>query len=201
MTNWDYANVVPTQTWRGANTVVRELELVKDNQGYKITTVPVKNLDNYIVNTEVQKKILVKKRADILTKDKIDLTKADISLTMSQLKKGSYTIVVSNEEGDELRFGIDNTKEELFVDRSKSSNATGFHKFTASFSEAKLEGLQKKAKLRFLLDKTSIELFYNDGQKVLTEIFYTKSPFTRLNIESNQNFEIDNLTINQLDFK
>jgi levanase/fructan beta-fructosidase len=54
--NWDYANVVPTQTWRGANTVVRELELVKDNQGYKINTIPVKNLDNYIVNTEVQKK-------------------------------------------------------------------------------------------------------------------------------------------------
>ncbi len=201
MTNWDYANVVPTQTWRGANTVVRELELVKDNQGYKITTIPVKNLENYIVNTEVQKKISVKKSADILTKNKIDFTKADISLTMSQLKKGMYTLVLSNEDGDELRFGIDNTKEELFVDRSKSSNATGFHKFTAWVSKAKLEGLQKKTKLRFLLDKTSIELFYNDGQKVLTEIFYTKSPFTKLSVESNQNFEIDNLTINQLDFK
>lgn len=200
MSNWDYANVVPTQTWRGANTAVRELELVKDTTGYRLNTVPVKNLQDYIVKTDVQKKISVKQNEVLIPEGKTDLTQADISLNLKNLKKETYTLVLSNTDGDELRFGIDNAKGELFVDRSKSSNATSFHKFTAAVSKAKLPDTQKQVKLRFLLDKTSIEIFYNDGEKALTEIFYTKSPFTTLRVESNQKFEIENLVINQLNF-
>jgi fructan beta-fructosidase len=198
MSNWDYANVVPTQTWRGANTMVRELELVKDGSGYRLNSTPAENLKNYISATETQKKIAVKQSATLSTGKNI--SQADISLTLKGLKKGAYTLILSNADGDVLKFGIDNTAKELFIDRSASSNATSFHKFTAAASKVPLAEAQKQAGFRFLLDKTSIEIFYNNGEKVITEIFYTKSPFTTLKVQGAEKFEIENLTINQFNF-
>ncbi len=47
MSNWMYANVVPTETWRSACTIPRELKLLKVANDYRITSVPVNELNNY----------------------------------------------------------------------------------------------------------------------------------------------------------
>ncbi|MFP5438249.1 MAG: glycoside hydrolase family 32 protein [Bacteroidia bacterium] len=200
LTNWDYANVMPTQTWRGANTVARELKLIKKGNDYSIVTTPVNELKKYITNTETVKKLTVKGKATLIATGKADLTQADISLNIKGLKKDVYTLALSNADGDVLKFGIDNKTNSLFLDRSGSSNSTSFHKFTAAVSKAPLIGEQKELSIRFILDTTSIEIFYNNGEKVFSEIFYTKTPFTTLSAEAATGFEINNLTINQMKF-
>ena len=45
MTNWEYANVVPTERWRGAMTLPRLLSLEKKDDLYLLKSSPVKELD------------------------------------------------------------------------------------------------------------------------------------------------------------
>jgi len=47
MSNWMYANQVPTETWRSACTIPRELRLVKLGAGYKLASMPVHELSKY----------------------------------------------------------------------------------------------------------------------------------------------------------
>ena len=52
-----------------------------------------------------------------------------------------------------------------------------------------------------LLDKTSIELFYDNGETVMTEIFFPNAPYDKLSIESkNQEFVLDNIEVHELKF-
>ena len=41
MSNWDYAQKVPTYEWRSAMTIAREIGLIKTTEGYRLITVPV----------------------------------------------------------------------------------------------------------------------------------------------------------------
>jgi len=44
MSNWDYAQVVPTENWRSAMTLARNLVLKKTYLGYQLFSEPVKEL-------------------------------------------------------------------------------------------------------------------------------------------------------------
>ncbi|PTS91564.1 hypothetical protein DBR27_20645, partial [Flavobacterium sp. HMWF030] len=61
-----------------------------------------------------------------------------------------------------------------------------------------LEGSQKSAAFKIILDKTSIEIFYNNGEKVMTEIFFLNKPFTSLSITSKEKMEVNNVIIQEL---
>ncbi|MEJ7677545.1 MAG: glycoside hydrolase family 32 protein [Segetibacter sp.] len=45
MSNWQYAKVVPTAAWRSAMTIPRDLKLVKVNNSYLLTSMPVNELN------------------------------------------------------------------------------------------------------------------------------------------------------------
>ena len=200
MSNWEYAEVVPTNGWRSSTTIPRELKLVKKGKDYMVITSPAEALKNYIEKTDSQKKVAVKGTTILSAKDKNDFTKADISFTVQGLKQDIYTFTFTNDAGETLSFGINNKEQNLFVDRSKSSNVSTFHKFTATPSKAVLGEVQKSGTFRILMDKTSIELFYNDGETVMTEIFFTSKPFNTFSASAASPFTISELNINQLKF-
>ena len=55
--------------------------------------------------------------------------------------------------------------------------------------------------VKVIVDKTSIEVFYNNGKTVMTEIFFPEKPMETFSVsKANFNFSIENLTINQLNF-
>lgn len=200
MINLDYGFDTPTTVWRGTNTVVRETELVKDKQGYRLNTLPAAALKKYISGSETVKKINVKKSAALPVQN-TDLANAEINFDLKGLKKGTYTLTFSNTAGDVLVLGVDNTTGAFFIDRTQAANGTTFEKRTKHVAKMPLGSLQKQLGLSLLLDKTSIEIFFNGGEKVMTEIFFTKEPFTTLTAEGSDAFTIENLVINRFDFK
>ncbi len=55
--------------------------------------------------------------------------------------------------------------------------------------------------VKIIVDKTSIEVFYNNGKTVMTEIFFPEKPMEIFSAsKANFNFTIEKLTINQLNF-
>ena len=198
MSNWDYAQDVPTNAWRSSTTIAREIQLVKKGNEYILVSNPVKEIDKYISKTIKVKSLNGKGKLSIPEAGKIDLTQAIINFNLKNLQKDTYTFTLSNAAGESLTFGINNSDHYLFLDRTKSGKTDFSEKFAATITKAILDGNQKEAAFKIILDKTSIEIFYNNGEKVITELFFPNQPFTELTVSSNQEIELNNLVINQL---
>lgn len=198
MSNWDYAQQVPTTTWRSSTTIPRELKLVKKGNHYNLVSTPVKEINNYVSKTIKTKSKTGKGTLNLIENGKVDLTQTVISLDLKNLKQEDYTFTLSNTNGESLSFGLNNKENYLFVDRSKAGKTDFSDKFALPVSKAFLEGSQKSAAFKIILDKTSIEIFYNNGEKVMTEIFFLNKPFTSLSITSKEKMEVNNLISQEL---
>jgi levanase/fructan beta-fructosidase len=198
MSNWDYAQDVPTNAWRSATTITREIQLIKNGNDYSLVSNPVNEINKYVSKSIKKKNLKGKGNLSISEAGKIDLTKAIIDFKLKNLKQDTYTFTLSNDKGESLTFGINNSDHYLFVDRSKSGKNDFSEKFAATITKAALNGNQKEGVFKIILDKTSIEIFYNNGEKVVTEIFFTNHPFTSLSVSSKEEIELNNFVINQL---
>lgn len=200
MSNWEYAQQVPTTTWRSSTTIPRELKLVKKEGNYNLVSMPVRELNNYVAETISAKSLNGKGNLTLVKDGFNDLTKSIISLDLKKLKQCDYTFTLSNLDGESLSFGLNNKENFLFIDRSKAGKVDFSDKFASTISKAFLEGSQKSAAFKIILDKTSIEIFYNNGEKVMTEIFFLNKPFSALSISSKEKIEINNFKIQELNF-
>ncbi len=200
MSNWEYAQQVPTTTWRSSTTIPRELKLVKKEGNYNLVSMPVRELNNYVAETISAKSLNGKGNLTLVKDGFNDLTKSIINLDLKKLKQCDYTFTLSNLDGESLSFGLNNKENFLFIDRSKAGKVDFSDKFASTISKAFLEGSQKSAAFKIILDKTSIEIFYNNGEKVMTEIFFLNKPFSALSISSKEKMEINNFKIQELNF-
>lgn len=202
MSNWDYAQVVPTTTWRSAMTIPRELKLKRVDGEYILFSRPIKELDKY-KNTLLEKENLTIEKEFILVDKTIDVNKSIVEIELSELKEDTYTFILSNSEGDVLEFGINNVEHYYFVDRTQSGNIQFSEKFADKISKAKFENQLKNVSIQMLIDKTSIELFYNLGEIVMTEIFFPNQPMETLKLVTLNNSEmtIEKLEVSEIKLK
>jgi levanase/fructan beta-fructosidase len=201
MSNWDYANVVPTEKWRSAMTIPREITLVKYGNQYRLKSLPIKELQNYVSKVISEDVISITDETVIAKSPLVDFTKLDIQFSLSELKNDIYTFILNNSKGESIEFGLNNKEGFFFIDRSKSGNISFSEKFSNSISKAFLKKDLKNLDVRIILDKTSIELFINDGETVITEIFFNTQPFDSFSLKSVEHgVEIKNINIKQLKF-
>ncbi|MFV8465676.1 glycoside hydrolase family 32 protein [Flavobacterium sp. LB1P62] len=202
MSNWQYANKVPTEKWRGSMTLPRELKLIEAGNHFRVSSQPVKELQNYVSKT-IKKEVLKisEKKTVLIDKSLVDLSRLDIHFTMKNLKKDVYTFSLSNNANNAIHFGINTKDKYFFIDRRKSGNLSFSDVFAKEISKAPFTKDFDKMDVRVVIDKTSIEVFYNNGQTVMTEIFFPEKPMETFSVtKANFNFTIENLIINQLKF-
>jgi len=201
MSNWDYAQKVPTEKWRSSMTIPRELSLIKEEGHYRVSFQPVRELKNYISKTIKKESLKIDKETVITDKSLVDLSKVEIRFTLKDLKKDIYTFSLSNKTGNALRFGINKKDNYFFIDRSKSGKIAFSDVFANTISKAPFTEDFDKIDLRVIVDKTSIEIFYNNGKTVMTEIFFPEKPMKYFSVsKAEAGYTIENLIINQLNF-
>ena len=199
MSNWDYATVVPTETWRSAMTIARTIELQKIDDSYRLLFQPVKELNSYRSTKYKKQSIAVKGETKLIDSKSIDLSSTEINFKISDLKNGGFTFKLTNKQGDTLAFGYNNSDKNFFVDRRKSGKIDFSEKFANRVSIAKRTSLDADLSGTIILDKTSIELFYDNGETVMTELFFPNAPFEKLSIEpEDQEFILGNIEINKI---
>ena len=202
MSNWEYAQKVPTQKWRSAMTIARELKLVKSENSYRIVSQPIKELQKYHKKSVKKDSLQVIKETVVVDSSMVDLTRAEIKFELKDLKEVTYTFIVHNKKGNEIRFGLNNKEKYFFIDRSKVGDNSFSEGFGNELSKAPYHSNYKDLSVWFLLDKTSIEIFYNNGETVMTEIFFADKPMSTFSVDSeNESVTIENLEANQFDFK
>ncbi|MGB7395676.1 MAG: glycoside hydrolase family 32 protein, partial [Pricia sp.] len=200
MSNWQYANEVPTETWRGAMTVARELQLIKTPKSYRLVSQPVDQLEDFRTKKYQKEDISIGGETVLTTSEKINLSSAEIRFKISEPKAG-FKYVLSNQQGDSLVFGFKATDRQFYLDRGQAGKVDFSEEFAKQPSTAPRIGEGQGINGIILLDKTSVELFYNDGTTVMTEIFFPNAPFESLSIApENQEFILDRIEVHELNF-
>ncbi|MCP5396047.1 MAG: glycoside hydrolase family 32 protein [Sphingomonadaceae bacterium] len=168
MSNWLYAQKVPTGKWRSAMTAPRELKLHRSPDGPELRSRPAPELEQ-------------------LRGDKIAITDGDFPAGIMpsgevelrvQLPEsgGSFALELSNSKGEVLSLGLD-ASGQYYVDRSKAGPddwAPGF----ATTHRARRRAMGRVVTLRILLDRSSAELFADGGRTVMTETFFPSDDFS-----------------------
>lgn len=176
MSNWQYANVVPTEKWRSATTVPRDLGLEKIGDKYFVTSVPSKELKNL---EEVQ---------GTLADNKAKLNGAAV-LHMSADTIESFTVTLSNDSSQKVVVGYDKAANQYYIDRTRAGKVA-FEKGFASRTVAPRIAKTDKTNIVLIIDVASVELFADNGLTVMTGIFFPDTDFTDIAIDTQNKFNI-----------
>lgn len=163
MSNWLYAQQVPTEIWRSAMTVPRVLELKQTGGDYTLFSKPIQELNNLRVNS----KKVPSNRIALLS---------DVSEIEMELAETDFEMVFSNNNNEKVVLKKENNQ--IMFDRSKSG-ITNFNTDFIKVHKAPLQNIILK-NVKVYIDRSSMEIIFNDGELNMTELVFPQSPYTIL---------------------
>lgn len=194
MSNWEYSQIVPTNKWRGAMTVPRELELVKiDGQTY-VASKPVSELNTLHEGKGLKAGLALNSSVDLAETYDIRPSKFDLSFT---IENKPFELKLSNDEGEYLLVGYDLGNREFYIDRRRAGK-TSFSDAFGRRNTAKRISNDGNIEIRLLVDVSSIELFTDDGEVVMTSLFFPNSDFTNLELSTESKTTLKGFEINEM---
>ncbi len=179
MSNWMYANLVPTTTWRNAMTIPRELRLMHVGNDLLLASAPVKELIA-IENSPVNYTGVTAANTTHLTQQ-INPVKLPCRINLSTASIQDFAFTLSNNMGEELVIGFDKNANQYFIDRTKSGK-TDFEKGFAARHTAPRFSMGTAMDMSVIIDESSIELFADKGLTVMTEIFFPSRPYNTFHL-------------------
>ena len=195
MSNWQYATDVPTLQFRSANTLPREMELFTTPDGeLMVASVPSPELEKLrgkIIDKAVNKNIGANNSNFKLPSDGI----CEIDLSFEATNNDLITFTLSNSKGEKVIMKYDSKNRTMSFDRRESGIVDFSQKFPAVTVSPTFEK-DGKINLRIFIDRSSIELFGNNGQFVMTNLVFPNEPYSNLSINSkNGNAKLTDLKI------
>ena len=161
MSNWQYANQVPTMQYRSANSMPRDLGLFTDAGETYVSVVPSKELL-------------------ALRGDKTNRLSAACELVVDIKSQSKPTVITLSNARDEQVVMTYNPKDCTFsMDRTQSGN-TGFSDMFKAKTIAPTHGTIRQ--LRIFIDKCSIEAFDAAGKMAMTNLVFPTEPYGRLTV-------------------
>ncbi|NAS12797.1 glycoside hydrolase family 32 protein [Flavobacteriaceae bacterium R33] len=194
MSNWDYARDTPTENWRSAMTLPRNLRLLKKGDRFIVASSPVENFGT-ILKREVQESVqLASEASKTITFD--NLNQAEVRFSTS----GDFVLKFKNSLEEELVLTLDSDKNLFLLDRVASGKTAFKENFADKIQQMPVADLgDAPATFRILMDWSSIEVFINDGEYVMTAQLFPNEPYTELEIRnpSEEDLDIPDLEISR----
>ncbi|UCG87996.1 MAG: glycoside hydrolase family 32 protein [Gemmatimonadota bacterium] len=184
MSNWNYAQVVPTVTWRNAMTVPRSLKLRNTVRGYRLFTHPVEELQALRTVSYALAPETIAASLDITERFVVVAAQAELTLEIEWRPDLHFGIELSNEIGDAYRIGYRAPDDQFYSDRTGAGRNDFSTDFAASVHTAPRQVQTDTLRLHLLIDVASVELFADDGATVMTETFFPREDFTRIRLYS-----------------
>jgi fructan beta-fructosidase len=195
MSNWQYANQVPTQAWRNATNIPRELSLKQSKGEILLASNPVVELKSIADKPMVLKQRVVNHSLDLSsTVNKLG-SRYLLKLTPGTLK--DYCIRFSNTKGEELLIGYDPAKDQYYIDRTRAGKLDFQKNFSGRFTAPRLTAT-KNSDITLMIDQSSVELFADGGLTTMTAIYFPTEDFNSLAIKTTGQLIIKNLSISGL---
>lgn len=197
MSNWQYANNVPTLQYRSANTIARDLSLFKQDGSIFLKSEPCKEMLEARKDGRQIKTVNVAKAETISLSPQSDNGAYEVELSINPGKSKEVSFVLSNGKGEKVLMTYDVVKKTFAIDRTKSGEVSFSNDFPA-VTEITLSK-SKELKLRLFVDKSSIEAFVDNGKFVMTNCVFPSAPYDMITFESDGNrYKVKNINIYQI---
>ena len=158
MSNWQYANQVPTQQFRSANGLPRDLGLYSYNGEDYVSVKP---------SPEVFAAFEKKPSGRLQSAAYIEVTNI----------KSNASIVLSNDKGERVTMVYDGKNATFSMDRTESG-VTDFHSDFKAKTEAPTNGVIKS--MQIFIDRCSIEAFDTEGKVAMTNLVFPSKPYDKI---------------------
>jgi len=168
MNNWNYANAIPTSPWRSAMSVPRELGLRTLDGQVQLVQRPVRELRSLRTRwpSYHRRGVTIPPGSRTLP---IRGNALDIRATLRLGTATQAGLKVRTGNGEETIIGYDAEARELYVDRTRSGRSDFSRDFAADVQRAPLTARHGRVRLRILVDWSSVEVFADQGRRVITD--------------------------------
>ena len=184
MSNWQYATEVPTLQYRSANTLPREMGLFEEKGQYYVSSTPSPELTALRGDlTHQAKRVSVSNQPHNITLPRENDGICEILMEVDARGADSVVMTFSNKAKEEVKLIYHVYKSELSFDRTRSGLVDFSQDFPA-VTVAPTFSSKGKVKLRLFIDRSSMELFEQDGRFAMTNLVFPTSPYTTLSLES-----------------
>ncbi len=186
MSNWDYARDTPTEKWRSAMTVARKLSLSKAENTYELKNYPLENFGT-IFNNELQRDIaLGPGEEELLTYD--NFNQAEVRF---ETAAKDFVLSFKNQLKEELTLTLSSEQQLFLLDRVSSGKTDFQENFGNKIQQMPIPDLPDEPfEVRILLDWSSIEIFINGGQYVMTAQVFPNQKYNSLDIQNSSDLPI-----------
>ena len=170
MSNWQYANQVPTMQYRSANSIVRDLGLFEYKGETYCSVLPAKEMT-------------AARGAKVGAPTEACEIVVDI--------KGDAQITLRNAKGERVVMTYDDAEETFDMDRRRSGNISfsdAFPVVTSSPTYGKIR------QLRIFVDRSSIEAFDSEGKMVMTNLVFPTEPYDKIIVKGKAKAKIYKIT-------
>lgn len=184
MNNWQYANVVPALTSRGSLTLPRELSLTSTPDGIRLRQAPISELQSLRVEPQQWRDVVISPGTNLLDGVSGELLEIRAEFAIAQTVDADRLgfRIRTNQAGDEYTtVGYTLKSQTLFVDRTRSGQEAFDSEFPAVHM-AELEPIDGVVRLHILVDRSSIEVFANDGLVTMTDLIFPDSSSIELEL-------------------
>ena len=196
MSNWQYAQIVPTEKWRSAMTLPRELKLLKLSDEFFIYSSPVKELKT------LRKEPITNIDLNVIEEEVLhgsfdpSQSEYDFTIDLNKTTAESFGIKFQNDVGEYFKITFSKQEGKMFVDRTHSSKSNFSEKFSDSIHSAPVIFNKEFMKIHIFMDVSSSEIFIDNGAVSFTSIFFPSKEFDKISLFAENNvMRLSNYTV------
>ena len=204
MSNWQYANDVPTSQYRSPNSVPRDLSLFTVDGETYLQSAPSPEL---LALRDASKKRSFKVNGTRTIKEMIPGNDGayEIELTIENQRADVIGFRLYNDKGEEVDMQYDMKEKKFSMDRRKSGEVSFNENFPmltwTAIEQGRNEeqGGKEALKLRLFVDKSSVEAFGDGGRFVMTNQVFPSEPYNHIDFYSKGGaYKVDSFVVHKL---
>lgn len=184
MSNWQYANNVPTRQYRSANTIARDLTLYREGGELYLKSTPspeIKKARGEKVSVPAFK-VAGQYEVASLLKDNEGAYEIEMVIQNAGASKIAFSLL--NDKGEKVSMYYDVPRKQFVMDRSQSGKVD----FSSDFPAVTVAPVtaEKEMTLRLFVDRSSIEAFGEEGKFAMTNLVFPSAPYHKMVFESDK---------------
>lgn len=181
MSNWQYAADVPTVQFRSANTLPRDMGLFRGDDGQiYASSAPSPELLSLRDRLAVSKSgVRISSCPASFQIPSADSGVCEILFDIEANNSNPVTIILAGKSGDKVEMEYDPAQHTLSFDRTRSGLVDFNDNFPAVTVSPTFEK-DGKISLRIFIDRSSIEVFGDNGRFVQTNLVFPTEPYSSL---------------------
>jgi fructan beta-fructosidase len=197
MSNWQYANDVPTSQYRSPNSVPRDLSLFAADGEIYLKSAPSPEL---LKLRDISKKRSFKVSGTRTVKEMIPGNEGayEIELTIKNQHADIIGFRLYNDKGEEVDMQYDMKENRFSMDRRKSGDVS-FNENFPMLTWTAIESGRNELKLRLFVDKSSVEAFGDGGRFAMTNQVFPSEPYSHIDFYSKGGaYKVDSFVVYRL---